>query len=596
MTGWLARIRRGGALVGAIGGLAVVIAALPWLRGDDPARSVLRARLDERDPDPAALAAVRAELDLATNPVEGAADWLTEAATGDLGTSWVSGVPVRDLLLPAAGVSAGLACAAVLVAVAVGFTLVVPVAWAAAGAGGSPGRCARPARVAGAVVAALSEVALAAVLLTVVAVHWRLAPVAGWFGLSYVTLPALALGLPTGGLLARLIGVAADAVVGEPWVRTWQAVGCGRMNLALAILRRAVVVAVPQVAALFAGLLGGAVVTEQMFAIPGVGRLALHAALPQDLPVVQGCVLLLALAGTSIGAAGIVAQRSLLGPAGTAAGLVPAVTVRHQPFYRRPALLAAGALAVPILAGVLRDPDRVRLAHRLSEPSWVYPLGTDAVGRDLLARFGHGAVLTIGLALAVTAAGLVVGLVVGLRGVAARVGAVDILNALPAVLVALIIAAVVGPGLAAAATAAALMACIPIAVHTRSLADEVRVSGYYQAAVLAGAGPGWILRRHLLPAVIGPVVVFALARVPSTALAIAALGCLGLGAGHDTPEWGAQLAAALDYRERAPAGVAAPILGLALLGVLAGLVPTDLGRWLTFRGRVRPSGRRTVAS
>lgn len=584
ITGRLARLRRLGTLAGAVAGLAVAVAALPWLRGDDPARSVLRARLDDRDPDPTALAAVRSELGLASNPVEGAADWLTAAATGDLGTSWVAGAAVRDLLLAAAGVSAGLACAAVLVAVTVGLTLVSPVAWAATGAGRSPGRYVRPVRVAGAVVAALSEVGVAAVLLTVVAVHWRLAPVAGWFGPSYVVLPALALGLPTGGLLARLVGVAVDAIAGEPWVRTWHASGCSRTDLALAILRRAVTVAVPQVAALFAGLLGGAVVTEQMFAIPGVGRLALHAALAQDLPVVQGCVLLLALAGAAVGAAGIVAQRAMLGPAAAVAGLVPAVPARRQPFSWRPALLAATALAVPILAGLLRDPDRVRLDHRLSAPSWAFPLGTDPVGRDVLARLGHGAVLTIGLAVAVTAAGLVVGLVVGLRGAAARVGAADILIALPAVLVGLIIAAVVGPGLAAATTAAALMACIPIAIHTRSLAAEIRASGYHEAAVLAGAGPWWILRRHLLPAVTGPVVVYALTRVPSTALAIAALGCLGLAAGHDTPEWGAQLAAALDYRERAPVTVAAPILGLALLGVLAGLAPADLGRRPTFPG------------
>jgi peptide/nickel transport system permease protein len=111
---------------------------------------------------------------------------------------------------------------------------------------------------------------------------------------------------------------------------------------------------------------------------------------------------------------------------------------------------------------------------------------------------------------------------------------------------------------------------VPLAVHTRHLADEIRTGGYYQAAVLGGAGPGWLIRRHLLPAVTGPVAVHALLRVPRYALAIAALSYLGLGAGHDTAEWGAQLAAAVPYVERAPAAVAAPVLGLALLGLLAG--------------------------
>ncbi|MDI6102696.1 ABC transporter permease subunit [Actinoplanes sp. NEAU-A12] len=578
MTGRPHRLGRVGALACAVGALTVVVAALPWLRGDDPARSVLRARLEDREIDPAALAAVRSELHLAGNPLQGAADWLIAAARGDFGTSWVAGVPVRDLLLPAAGASASLAAAASVVAVVVGVALVAPVAWALSGERRSPGRCARGVRVAGAVVAALSEVALAAALLILVGVRWRLVPVAGWFGPSYMLLPALALGVPTGGLFARLVVIAADVTAEEPWVRTWRAVGCGRITLTAGIVRRAVTVAVPQVAVLFAGLLGGAVVVEQMFAVPGLGRLSLQAALAQDLPVVQGCVLTLVLAGTAAGASGIVAQRVMLGAAGAAATLVPAAPARSLRPRRRTPLVMAAVLTAPILAGLLRDPHGVRLEQRLSVPSWAYPLGTDPVGRDVLARFGHGAVLTIGLAAAVTAAGLLVGLVVGLRGSAARVGVVDILNALPFVLIGLTIAAVLGPGLVSAAISAALVACVPIVVHTRSLAAEVRASGYHQAAVLAGAGAGWILRRHLLPAVIGPVLAYAVTRVPSTALAIAALGFLGIGAGHDTPEWGAELSVALDYLERAPTLAAAPVLGLILLGVLAGFAPAELGQ------------------
>lgn len=578
MIGWRDRLGRFGALAGAVGASAVVVAALPWLRGDDPALSVLRARLDDRDPDPAALAAVRSELDLAGNPLHGAVDWLTAAARGDFGVSWVEGSPVRDLLFAAAGVSASLALAASVVAVVAGLALAAPVAWAASGESRSPGHCARGVRVAAAVVAALSEVVLAAALVTLVAVRWRLAPVAGWFGPAHLVLPALALGIPTGGLLARLIGTAVDAAAGEPWVRTWRAVDCGRVTLTIAIIRRAATVSVPQVAALFVGLLGGAVVVEQMFAVPGVGRLALHAVLAQDLPVVQGCVLLLVLAGSAVGASGIVVQRVMLGPAGAAAALVPGAPARHNLLRWRMPLLVGAVLTAPILAGLLRDPHGVRLDRRLSEPSWAHPLGTDPVGRDVLARFGHGAVLTIGMAVAATAVGLIVGLVVGVRGDAARVGAVDVLNALPFVLVGLIVAAVLGPGLVCAATATVLVACVPIAIQTRSLAVEVRASGYHQAAALAGAGSGWLLRRHLLPAVTGPVLAYALTRVPSTALASAALGFLGLGAGHDTPEWGAELSVALGYLERVPVMAAAPLLGLALLGVLAGFAPAEFSR------------------
>jgi peptide/nickel transport system permease protein len=162
------------------------------------------------------------------------------------------------------------------------------------------------------------------------------------------------------------------------------------------------------------------------------------------------------------------------------------------------------------------------------------------------------------------------------------------------VLVGLVLAAVLGPGLRAAATAAALVAWVPLAVHTRNLADEVRASGYHQAAVLGGAGPAWLLRHHLVPAVTRPVAVHALIRVPRDALAIAALSYLGLGAGHDTAEWGAQLATAVDYIERAPAAVAAPVLGLTLLGLLAGYTPETSGVGLRpASGTPSPPRRRT---
>jgi peptide/nickel transport system permease protein len=574
MSLWFDRLGRIGALACAVGGLSVTIAALPWLRGDDPARSVLRARLEDQEPDPAALAAVRSELRLPANPIQGAADWLAAAATGDFGTSWVEGRPVLDLLLPALGVSASLAVAALAVAGVLGLILVAPLAWAASGPPGAPGPVIRGARMISGVAAAVPEFVLATVLLALVSVRLGLAPGPGWFGPSSVVLPAVALGLPAGGLLARLLGVAVEATAAEAWVRTWRAADYGRITIAVAILQRAITVVVPQVVITFIGLLGGVIATETIFAVPGAGRLSLQAALAQDLPIVQGCVLLVVLAAAGLSAMAIMAQRVLLGPALSAAGLVPALAVRHRFRWRMP--LSAGALlATAILAGLLRDPDRVQLDLRLSAPSWAHPLGTDAVGRDVLARFGHGAALTLGTAAAVTAVALVVGLALGLRATTARVGVADVLYALPSVLVGLIVVAVLGPSLIAAAAAAALVAWSPIAVYTRSLAEEVRASGYYQAAVLSGAGTGWMLRRHLLPAVVRPAIVHAVTRLPSNAQSIAALGFLGLAASYDTPEWGAQLSAALDYLERAPAAVVAPVLGLALLGVLGGSVPAE---------------------
>lgn len=567
---------RFGAVATVTAAFIVVVAALPWLRGDDPARSVLRARLADREPDTAALDAVRTELNLATDPLTGAFDWLAHAATGDLGRSWVDGTPVSESLAAAAAISTGLAAGACAVAVTVALVLVLPVAWRATDPRHRPST---GLQMAAAAIAALPEFVLAAVLLTVVAVRWRLLPAAGWFGPSYTVLPTLALGVPAGGLLARLVDTAVETTAAEPWVRTWLTAGCSRAGLTLAIARRAVICVVPQVSMLFVGLLGTAVVIEELFAIPGVGRLALRACLAQDLPLLQGCVLMLILAGAAAGWAGIAAHRALLGPAG-AAGLTPP-PASHRTSGRGVPLAVVAVFATTVTAGLLRDEHRVRLDQRLVGPSWEHPLGTDPVGRDVLAQFGHGAVITVGTATAVSAVAFATGLVAGLIGTRARVGAADLLNPLPPVFIGLILAAVLGPGLHTAATATALVAWVPLAVHTRNLADEVRVSGYYEAAVAGGARRGWLLRRHLLPAVCGPVAVHALTRIPNNALAIAALGFLGLGAGHDTAAWGAQLASAVDYLERAPAAVAAPVLGLTLLGLLAGYTPSGPVRALT---------------
>ncbi|PRY02429.1 ABC transporter permease subunit [Allonocardiopsis opalescens] len=567
-----ARLLRGPAvLAGSCAALVLAVAALPWLSGEDPAHTVLRARSAEREPDPAALAAVRAELDLPADPVAGTLGWLGGALRGDLGASWVTGAPVAPTVLGATGVSAGLAACAALVALATAVAVLAPALWRAArtGRAGGDGAAAT-----GALLGSVPDFLLAAVLLAVVAVRWGLAPTSGWSGPANVPLPALALGLPAGGLLSRVLAGALDAAAAEGWVRTWRAAAFGRWTLAVALLRRALAVALPQVLLLFIGLLGGAVTVETVFAVPGLGDTALSAVLAQDLPLVQGCVTALVAMGLAVGGAGVIAHRLLMGPALVPGALAPAVPRGRRRHDLAPALVAAVLLAA-VAAGLLRDPAATSLADRLAAPSLAHPLGTDAVGRDLLARFGHGALLSVGTGVAVSAVALVVGLLVGLAAARARAGAGDVLNAVPPVLMGVLVASVTGPGPLGAAAAVALVAWIPLAVHARTLAAEVRAAGFFQAAVAGGAGRGRLLRRHLLPSVLPGVARHALVRVPHNTLALAGLSFLGLGAGHDSPEWGAMLAEVIGYVERAPWTVAVPAAGLGLLGVVAGLVRTD---------------------
>ena len=548
--------------------LTVVVAALPWLWDEDPAASVLRVRYPERGVDPGALDALRAELDLPADPVTGALGWLGGVLTGDLGTSWVSRSPVGPPVAGALGVSLTLAVSAVVVAAVTALALLAPGVWRAARRGASD--TGRGGAVAASVLGAVPEIVLGAVLVAVVAVGWGLLPSTGFTGSANLVLPALALGLPAGGLLARMLSSAAESALAEGWVRTWRSWGTPPGAVALGVARRAVATATPQIALLVVGLLGSAVAVEQLFGIPGVGSTALDAVLAQDLPVAQAAVMLLVLLGLALGAVGVLAHRALLGPARTGGELPTGVPLPSGRAGSRAPWAATGVLAVVVLAGLPRDGGTS--GRRLAPPSWSAPLGTDAVGRDLWARIAQGALLTVGTAVAVTAVGLVIGLLVGVGGRSARAGAADVVNALPPVVVGLIVAAVAGPGLLGAAIAVVAVGWVPLAVHARTLATEARASGYVRAAVLAGASPWRIARRHVLPAVVGPVTRHGLARVPHAALGIAALSFLGLGAAPDSPEWGAVLADSLDYVERAPWTILAPTVGLALLAVVVALV------------------------
>ncbi|NUS64452.1 MAG: ABC transporter permease subunit, partial [Saccharothrix sp.] len=142
-------------------------------------------------------------------------------------------------------------------------------------------------------------------------------------------------------------------------------------------------------------------------------------------------------------------------------------------------------------------------------------------------------------------------------------------NAVPPVPAGLLVAGVTGSGPHTPALAVAVVAWSPLATHASTLLRQERASTHVAATLALGAGPGYLLRRHLLPAVLPPVTRHALLRVPGIALALAALGFLGLGAQPPSPEWGLLLAENQPYAERAPWAVLAPAAALALLGALA---------------------------
>ncbi|KPI22198.1 ABC-type transporter, integral membrane subunit [Actinobacteria bacterium OK074] len=539
------------------------IGLLPWLSRTDPALTVLRARSAERTPTPEVLAAVRDQLALDNGPLALLGRWLGGLVRGDAGRSWISGAEVAPSVAQAFGVSLLLMAVALGVALATAATVCARTLWLGARHGGVGRRAGSGA----ALLAALPEFLTASVLAAVVGVHLGWLPALGWYGPRWTVLPALALGLPAGALLGRLLDDMLPGAFAEPWALAAAARGVPGRRVARQAVRRCLPALLPNAGLFAVGLTGGAVAVEQIFDIPGLGRATLQAAIAQDLPVLQAGTLDLVALAAAVNLLARLGARLLTGPA-LRDGALQSLH-RPQPPTPRTAPLLYGALLLGVVAlGLARDPLALDTTARLQPPSRSHPLGTDALGRDVLARLGHGAFDTLALALAVSAGALVAGVLLGL---VPRLSAplADTVNAVPPVLAGLLVTAVAGTHAATPALAVAAVAWAPLATHTSALLRQERATTHVSATRGLGAGRLYLLRHELLPAVLPPVARHALVRLPGVALALAALGFLGLGAQPPSPDWGLLLAENQPYVERAPWALLAPAAALALLGALA---------------------------
>ncbi len=540
-----------------------LLGILPLLSGRDIAASVFRARYSEGEMTPEVLEGIRRELGLEGGPVGAFVVWFGNAIQGDLGNSWITRKPVLPEMLQALGNSLTLMIASLVVGVVLGAILTIPTFRR-----GLNGRSDRTGGGVAALFTALPEFLLASVLLVVFAVWLGWFPPFGWKGLNYMVLPALSMGLPTGGFLGRLLSDALASTFSERWVATWQVAGYSKTRIVLAAIRRTLPGVTAPMSLILVGITAGAVVIEQVYAIPGIGRAALAAAQSQDLPRLQAAVILLMLLAVILGIGATLLRRLLLGPAIRSSSMPAAVP--KTPSSKWALVLPATMLVillVVIFAGLPRDPFALDYT-RLQPPSWELPLGADASGRDVLARISHGAMATIGLGALVAAISLVLGLVIGMFPNLGA-GPIEVTNAAPTILAGLIIAGVMGPSAAGAAIAVTIVSWAPLAAHTSALVAEVKAQPHVKIAPVLGVGKARMMLRYVLPSVVGPVFRHACLRLPGIALGLAALGFLGLGPQPPASDWGLVLAEGLPYVERSPLVVLVPAGALIALSIFA---------------------------
>lgn len=245
---------------------------------------------------------------------------------------------------------------------------------------------------------------------------------------------------------------------------------------------------------------------------------------------------------------------------------------------RRSANLVTGAALITIvvlsaaLAPVLapHDPIDQEFTIQLQSPSAAHLFGTDEFGRDIFSRvlFGTRIALWVGgvADLIATVLGVVLGVVAGYAG--GRLDALvtrvlDVLLAFPYLLLAMVVVAILGPGLTNAMIAIAVVYTPQFARVIRGVVLSVKEQDHVEAARAIGAGPVRILARCVVPNIVSPIIVMTTLTIGFMIVETAGLSFLGLGASPPTPEWGSMLATGRSFMLNAPWIATFP--GLAIL-------------------------------
>ena len=264
----------------------------------------------------------------------------------------------------------------------------------------------------------------------------------------------------------------------------------------------------------------------------------------------------------------------------------PARRLPPTPVLISAAILAAAALAALLPAALAGDPFAINLDEVLTGPSWQHPFGTDLSGRDLYSRIVHGTRESLLIGLGATGVALLIATVLGFAAAlapktsaAAADRSVEVLFAFPAVLLALLLVSVFGPGSTTLIVAVGVGVAPGYARIIRGQVLTVRTSPYVEAAAALGHSPLRIFARHIVPNALRPMVVVTTLGIGQTIVWASGLAFLGVGVPPPAPEWGALLDGGRTYITHAWWLEVFP--GLAI--VVIALAATTVGRHLAHR-------------
>ena len=418
------------------------------------------------------------------------------------------------------------------------------------------------------------------------------------------SMPAAAVGFRSSALIMRLTRSSMLEVLRQDYIRTARAKGASDTQRQLHhALRNAVLPVVTVIGIEAAFLMGGLIVTETVFNIPGVARFLVEAIRWRDYPIVQNLVMFIAFVAVIDQFPGRHALRGarsahqifgkrrrmdIYGRASiwprTRADVARAESVwSTDPLSRRRASARRGrrrhharcSCSPRFSPTVITPYDPIsdqRARSRWRRPSHAHLLGADFMGRDIYSRIVYGARISLAVGLGSTVLGCVFGIMLGLTSgylggwvdlVIQRL--VDMLQALPLLVLALVMAAALGPSLDNTIIAIA----IPLIPYTarviRSNTLALREQPFVEAARAVGMSEFRIAVRHVLPNTLAPLIVLATAQLGSAILTEASLSFLGLGVPEPHPSWGRMLSeSAAEYVRTAPWLVIFPGLAISL--------------------------------